>query len=457
MEERTRTPSPARRLALERLLRVEEGGAYVSRLGAAGIEDDDPREERLAAEYVAGVTRLRRWLDFLLAHFYRGELEAMEPALRQILRIGLYDILVLETPPHAAVHEAVELAKRALRPGAGRLVNGVLRALLRSRERLPEPATGSPERDLAVRHSHPTWMVRRWIERYGEDETAELLAADNARPRYALRINTLKTTPQALAARLDDLGVGHEPSAHLDDFVLVERLQPVLRAGLLADGLCAVQDEAAALVVRLLDPRPGETVLDVAAAPGGKAVYAAIRMQDRGRLLAFDVHEARAELIREAARTHGASIVEVEAADVRELARRPDAPQGERVLLDAPCSGLGVLAKRADLRWRRTPEEITELVDLQDEMLDAAARLVRPGGLLLYATCTIEPEENAERVEAFLKRNPAFEAERADGLVPPEMVTEAGFFATLPHRHGTDGAFAARLRRRAPGAGHALT
>jgi len=439
------TDPNARAIALDRLLQIETEGTYVGHF--SGEETEDAREQRQASEYVAGVTRQRRWLDFLLAHYYDGDLAAMESALRQILRLGLYDVLFLRTPPHAAVHEAVELAKRRVRPKAGGLVNGVLRAVLRGLADLPEPDTGDPVRDLAIRTSHPTWIARRWLARYGEADARTLLELGNARPAYALRVNTLRTTPEAFRARLDDLGVDWEPSAYLDDFVRVEQLQPVLRAGLLGMGLCAVQDEAAALVVRVLDPQPGETVLDVAAAPGGKALYAAIRMRDEGRVLAFDVHPARAEMVRESAAVHGLASVEVDVADLRAMAQRPDPPSGDRVLLDAPCSGLGVLAKRADLRWRRTLDEIGQLTDLQDELLDAAAALVRPGGLLVYSTCTTEPEENAERVEAFLGRQAAFVLERADGLVPEAFVTEEGYFAALPHVHGTDGAFAARLRR----------
>ncbi len=440
----------ARQRALARLLRVEGEGAYVGLVGgdASGATDaDDARAERQAADYVAGVTRLRRWLDFLAAHYYRGEYAAMEPAVRQVLRIGLYDLLVLGTPPHAAVHEAVELAKRAVRPGAGHLVNAVLRTALREMEDLPEPTSGRTARDLAVRASVPNWIARRWLDRYGEDEARALLAAANERPRHALRVNTQRLTPDEFGTRLNELGVGWEPSRWLEGFVTVDSLQPVLRAGWLEEGLCAVQDEAAALVVHLLDPQPGETVIDAAAAPGGKALYAALRMGDRGRVLAFDLHPSRTDLVRQSAEAHGLTSVEVETADLRELAQRPDPPLGDRVLLDAPCSGLGVLAKRADLRWRRAEADLVELVELQDELLDAAAQLVRPGGLLVYSTCTTEPEENAERVAAFLARHDGFESESAEGFVPAEMVTEDGHYLALPHRHGTDGAFAARLRR----------
>ncbi|GIV62495.1 MAG: ribosomal RNA small subunit methyltransferase B [Rhodothermaceae bacterium] len=431
--------------AVRRLDRIEVGGAFTALLADEAV---DPRADRQVTEYVAGVTRWRRWLDFLLAHHYRGPYQKMEPTLRQILRVALYDLLFLDTPPHAAVHEAVELAKAFVRPGAGGLVNGLLRAVLRRRDRLPQPATGDEAEDLAIRWSHPTWMVRRWLARYGTEGTQALLVWNNTRPTFGVRL-TDRIAREEVIARLEAEGVAWEASPYLEDFLRVARLQPVLAAGWLAEGRCVVQDESTGLVVRLLDPRPGETVLDVCAAPGGKARYAAERMQGTGRLLAFDVNAARLRLLAGAADREGRSIIQTEAVDLRELAGRAEAPRGDRVLLDAPCSGLGVLARRADLRWRRTPEEIDELTRLQDELLDAAARLVRPGGLLVYATCTLEPEENEGRVTAFLQRHPDFSLEPAHPFVPETLVTPEGYFASWPPRDRIDGAFGARLRRRA--------
>jgi 16S rRNA (cytosine967-C5)-methyltransferase len=397
---------------------------------------------------VAGVTRHRRRLDFVLDRFYRGDPARLDPILRQVLRIGLYELLVRKTPPHAAVSEAVRAARALLHEGAARLANGLLRAAARTAERgeIPAPDSSDPADALAVLHSHPTWLVRRWLDRYGEEATDALLRADDEAPEFGLRVNTLKTTPEALGERLAALGVGWRSSRYLDDFVVVERLQPVLRAGLLEEGVCAVQDEAAGLVVRVLDPQPGERVLDGAAAPGGKAVYAAQRMADRGEVVAVDLHEARAALIRQAAEAQGTSIVRTVTADLRDF---EDRAHFDRVLLDAPCTGLGVLARRADLRWNRRLEDLPALCALQDALLDAAARHVRPGGLLVYATCTLEPEENAERVAAFLARHPSFGREDVAGLVPETMRTPEGDYAALPHVHGTDGAYAARLRRTA--------
>ena len=437
----------ARQLAVEHLNRIEVGGAYVGLVGGELSEEIDPRVERQATEYVAGVTRWRRWLDFLIQHFYKGKFNKMEPTLKQILRIGLYDVLFLETPPHAALNEAVEGAKRMVRPSAGGLVNGILRSVVRQKEHLPAPATGDPAHDLALRYSHPTWLVQRWLDRYGPGETETLLQWNNERPVYGLRTGTLKTSVADFHRLLDAHAIDWEPSSYLDDFVRVRRLQPVLRSGWVEEGRCAVQDESGGLVVRLLDPQPGETLVDGCAAPGSKALYAAARMQNRGRILAFDAHAGRLHLAQEAAKAQGVSILHAEALDLRERARRDDLPEADRVLLDAPCSGLGVLAKRADLRWRRTPEEIQALTLLQDQLLDAASRLVRPGGLLVYSTCTIEPDENQQRVEAFLARHQDFYLESAGGYVPEEVVTPEGYLATLPHRHHIDGAFGARLRK----------
>ncbi len=442
-----RPPATARAEAVRQLDRIEVDGAYIGLTQTDATEALDPREARQATDYVAGVTRWRRWFDFLLQQFYRGDLAAMEPTLRQILRIGLYDLLVLEKPPHAAINEAVELAKTMVRRGAGGLVNGILRTVQRQRETLPTPSPDDHAEALAISHSHPTWLVRRWLDRFGPDETEALLRWNNARPTFGLRINVLKTSREALTEQLDELNAEWEASPFLDDFVRVQSLQAVVRAGLLEQGLCAVQDESAGLVVRLLDPQPGETIIDACAAPGGKAIYAALRMENTGMVRAYDIHAGRTALIQQAAETQGTTIVQSAVADVRNLAAHATPPQADRVLVDAPCSGLGVLAKRADLRWHRTPEEITELRDLQDELLDAAAQLVRPGGLLVYSTCTIAPEENADRITAFLDRHPEFVHESAAALVPDTVVSPEGYLTTYPQRHHIDGAFGVRLRR----------
>lgn len=432
----------ARVLAVQRLLRVEDDGAHVARL-ADGAHS--PEVSRRAVDYVAGVTRQKRWLDFLVGSFYRGRVADLDPELRQILRIGAYDLVVRETAPHAAVNEAVETAKEVLHRGAAGLTNGVLRALDRARQSgtLPEPASGDPADDLAVRFSHPTWSVRRWLDRWGEDATRRFLASTNEPGRYTLRVTAGADGRAAFVGQVSELGVDARTSPWADDFVEVDRLQPVLHSGLIEEGACAVQDVAAGLVVHVLAPEAGERVLDAAAAPGGKAVYAALRMGRVGEVVALDVSEAKVGLINEAARRQGAAIVRAVTGDLTTWAG--EGPF-DRVLLDAPCSGSGVLAKRADLRWRRTPEGLAELAGLQDRLLDAAARHVAPGGLLVYSTCSVEAEENDDRVAAFLDRHPEFELEPVGDLVP-EALVDGAVFRALPHVHGTDGAFAARLRR----------
>lgn len=434
-------PDPsARVLAVQRLLRIEHDGAHAARLTDASVPAEVSRE---AVGLVAGVTRMRRYLDFVLSHFVRGQLGHLDDALLQILRVGAYDLLIRETPPHAAVNEAVQAAKVIMHKGAASLTNGVLRAIDRSRtaDALPMPASGDLADDLAVAFSHPTWPVRRWLEQWGEADTRAFLAATNA-SRYTLRCTAGADAVPALIARLADLGVQAERAEWADDFAEVDRLQPVLRGGLLESGVCAVQDQAAGLVVRVLDPQPGDDVLDGAAAPGGKAIGAALRMGDQGRVVALDVSAAKARLVSQAAQRQGVSIVEAVTGDLLTW----DGGPFDRVLLDAPCSGSGVLAKRADLRWRRSPQALTELTELQDRLLDAAAGHVRPGGLLVYSTCSVEPQENNLRIDAFVQRHSEFTIESAAPFVPPAMA-DGAYYRALPHRHGTDGAFAARLRR----------
>lgn len=429
--------------AVRQLVRIERDSAFVSRLQ---MDMDDPRDIRLLSDLVRGVTRLKRRFDFLISQFYHGPLNQLDAPILQVLRIGLYEILERETPPHAAVSEAVSVAKKASGKGAAGLVNAILRSVLRAQEsqELPVPGTGKRERDLAIQHSHPTWLVRRWLERFGESEAIALLEANNARPAYGIRANDLLTTRQELIEQLNSLGVKTRVSKYLNDFLVVEQLQPLIQNEVIGSGVCVVQDEAAGLVVHILDPQSGDSVLDAAAAPGGKALYAAARMGNKGHIVANDIHDSRTRLIESAARTQGIHIIETHVGDLRDF---DHSAHFERVLLDAPCSGTGVLAKRSDLRWNTSFEKLTDLVALQDELLDAASKHVSLGGLLVYATCSIEREENEDRVGAFLSRHPGYALEAVESIVPDEMYTQAGFYQALPHTHQTDGAFAARLRK----------
>ncbi len=438
--------SHARIQAIHHLLEVEEHGAYVGLVKRPPGESGSRLDERTITEYVSGVTRWKGWLDFLISSFYRADFSALEPTLKQILRLGLYDMLLLDTAPHAVVNESVELAKKLVRPDAGRLVNGILRSVLRQREALPEPPSDDEAAYLAIRFSHPRWMVERWLARYGRNATEALLQWNNARPHFGVRVNRLKISVENFHQRLNELGAEWRPSPYLEDFVRVSRLQPLMGSDLLKQGFCAVQDESAGLIVRVLGPQSGERIVDTCAAPGGKAIYAAVLMQNRGRIDALDIHRNRLRLVQRAAVEQGVTILQIQQVDSSRNAVGP-AETAHRALVDAPCSGLGVLGKRADLRWNRTPGDLTDLERVQARLLDSAAEVVRPGGVLVYSTCTIEPEENERQAAAFLDRHSDFTLELPTA-VPDTMITGAGYFTTFPPRDGIDGAFAARFRNR---------
>ena len=427
---------------LRQLERVERG-AWVDRLAPAVVFSADDR--RRITEYIGGITRRRRWLDFVIDS-YSARAGTIDPVIRHVLRIGTYELTELQRAPHAAVFASVEQAKRLGRMGVGSFVNGVLRSMARDLNHLPEPKSGDDVVDSAILYSHPDWMARRWVERFGIDGARKLMIYNNRRPVHCLRVNTLKTTISDFKRTLDDIEVGWADSPYLPEFLRVTTLQPVMAAGLLRSGIAAVQDESAGLIGRVLRPQPGEFIIDACAAPGGKLVHAGILMENRGRLVGVDVNGKRLESGLAVAGRHGLSIVEGIQADLRTLTPTDSLPEADAVLLDAPCSGLGVLTRRPDLRWRRTEESLVETTALQDQLLDAVARFVKPGGRLVYATCTIEPEENEVRVDAFVRRHPEFALDSASGDLPPSVESE-GCMVTLPHVHEIDGAFAARLVR----------
>ncbi|KAH9652337.1 SAM MT RSMB NOP domain-containing protein [Citrus sinensis] len=479
--------STKKRVSAVRLMRIQLGGAFADLLNKKGkgsgdnemgyvertlgfrTKDLDDRDLRLVTDIVGGTIRWRRYLDHLICSLCHDEktFSSMEPLLLQILRIGFYEIVKLDMPPYAVVDENVRLAKVSLRPGAGNLVNGILRklVLLKENNSLPLPKLEGNDRAqaraLATIYSHPVWMVRRWTKYLGQEEAIKLMVWNNSDPSFSLRANSRKGVTRAdLVMQLNLLKVPHELSLHLDEFIRVKTgLQNVIQAGLLKEGLCAVQDESAGLVVAVVDPQPGQSIVDCCAAPGGKTLYMASCLSGQGLVYAIDINKGRLRILNETAKLHQVnSVIRTIHADLRTFADNSTV-KCDKVLLDAPCSGLGVLSKRADLRWNRRLEDMEELKILQDELLDAASLLVKPGGVLVYSTCSIDPEENEERVEAFLLRHPVrslalymcksveFSIDPADGLVPSDFVTKHGFFFSDPIKHSLDGAFAARLVR----------
>ena len=438
--------SPARQTAWELLLRVEREGAYLDRVteGALRKARLSAPDRALVVELVHGVVRWRKWLDFLLQACADHPLQRYPLPVVVALRLGAYQLLFLERiPEHAAVHQTVELVKPLGQRTAG-LVNAILRTVIRT-QGSPPALPEDPVQRYAVLYSYPEWLVQRWIARFGAEEACQLLEAQNRRPALSLRVNPRQAKPEHIVEWLAQRGVSAALSPYAEQCLVVERLPHELLVELLENGWVSVQDVSAVLVVELAAVEPGMRVLDLCGAPGGKACAIAERLGAHGHITVVDIHPRRLQLAEREARRLGLSEqMSFRVADARSVRTE----MADLVLVDAPCSGLGTLAKKPDIKWRRRPEDIPALARLQRQILHAAARLVRPGGVLLYSTCTTEPEENEELVADFLRSHPEFTLEPAEQWLPAAVCRE-GFLQTFPHRHvESDGAFAARLRRR---------
>jgi 16S rRNA (cytosine967-C5)-methyltransferase len=415
---------------------------------------DDERDRALAAEIVTGTMRWLRSLDFLVEHFAKRRLAKIDREVLTILRLSVYQLLHLDRVPAAAVvDDAVDLTRAARKPSATGFVNAVLRSLLRQRSKLPLPARPNASGDrreqlayLGVTHSHPDWLVSRWLDRHGFEASEMWVRFNNETPALTLRVNTLRATVDEARRTLVSDGVETEPTRYAPYGLVVRQGNPLRRP---QDGLVVVQDEASQLVPLLVDARPGARVLDVCASPGGKTLGMAGAMRDQGLIVACDVRARRIDLLRAIIRASGARMVRVLRVDT--AGPLPFAAVFDRVLVDAPCSGLGTIRRDPDIRWRRNEGDLPALAAGQIELLERAAATVRPGGRLVYATCSSEPEENEQVVEAFLARRVEFSImdprpELPDGVQP--LIDDRGFFRTLPFRDGLEAFFAAALLKR---------
>jgi len=437
------------------LERVQRAGAYADlALHAQLGRSDLPAGDRaFATDLVRGTLRWRGRLDYLLSPLVDRDLEKLEPLVANALRLGAYQIVCTDRVPHsAAVDQTVRCVRAAGADRASGLVNAVLRRLAVEHDGMPLPTLeADPLGHLTHTLSLPPWLAARWLELYGPETAAALARACNEVPPLTVRANRLRTDADALLAELAPRWPEARRCAHArDGLVLGHRGNPALDPAFL-EGRFTVQDEASQLVVALLDPRPGEHVLDACAAPGGKTGAIAERLGGRGEVVAIDRHPRRLDLVRRHVRRLGLSDVRCVARDAaRPLADLGSREHFDRVLVDAPCSGLGTLRRNPDARWRVGADDPARLAEIQRTILRNAATRVRAGGALVYSTCTLLPEENEQVIEAFLAESPDFEPVAAEAI-PDEaraLVGEDGFLRSLPHVNGADGFFAARLVRR---------
>ncbi|MGH7669187.1 MAG: 16S rRNA (cytosine(967)-C(5))-methyltransferase RsmB [Gemmatimonadaceae bacterium] len=399
----------------------------------------DARDRRWTRELVYGMLRMRGRLDTLLAERVRGGLGRLDPEVLDLLRLGSYQLLQMgSVPAYAAIAQTVEMAKQRAGPGAGKLANAVLRRLDRERDTLPQPTTADSVEALASAYSHPQWLVARWLERWGEDETRRLLASNNTEPPIVAR--PVHVVREQLEASLEAAGV-HVADAPLvpDSVVLTPPVPALTELGAFKRGLFHIQDPAATLVTRYAAIAPGVTVADLCAAPGGKAIELA---RTAGVVFASDISPHRLQRLRENVRRLELANIFPYAADASVPALRPV----DAVLLDAPCTGTGTMRRHPDARWRLKPSDLGVMTALQWMLLSSAAALVKPGGLLVYSTCSLESEENDDTIDRFLASHPGWHLEPPPPGAVPNGVLDKGRLRVLPQRHGADGAFAARLR-----------
>jgi 16S rRNA (cytosine967-C5)-methyltransferase len=433
-----------RESALVVLVSVERGG-FADPLLDDARRDLSARDRSFLLELVYGVLRNRSLLDWTLDRFSEKPVMKTDAWTRNIFRLAAYQLIHLDrVPPSAAVNTATELAKEHGKKSG--YVNGLLRTLERNKNTLPLPPPDNPLSYLSIVHSHPIWLVRRWLERYGIETAGTVLRDNNQHAPLVIRTNSRKGSRDELLSLLEAQGAAVRETASSPQGIEILSGPAIASLPPYRDGWFLVQDEAAQLVSLLLVPQPGQTVLDACAAPGGKATHIAELMENEGIVIALESDRKRIGRIRENAARLGATIVRPLFGDAATF----DEGTYDRVLIDAPCSGLGVLRRHPDGRWTKTEESIKERARLQKKILENCAKLVKPGGVLVYATCTTEPEENEEIVNGFLATNSSFTLDDPRPHLPAEAGSLVGpdrFFRTFPNEQSMDGFFAARVIR----------
>ncbi|HBG02067.1 MAG TPA: 16S rRNA (cytosine(967)-C(5))-methyltransferase RsmB [Firmicutes bacterium] len=434
-------------LAIITLQELEERGDFLREVLDFHLRKNDLNilDQGLYTELVYGTVRMRRNLDYILSLFSSRPLKKVDPHTLHILRTALYQILYLDRVPQAAaVNEAVELARRFGHEGVAKFTNGLLRQAIRKQHTIAYPSLEEdPVEHIGLRYSFPSWIVQMWVDQWGSAKTAALCQSMNEPPDMHIRVNTLKTSPAEVRSHFEEQGAMVKKGRYAPEVLEVSPAHLVVGDPWLNRGMYYIQDESSSLAAHALQVEPGQRVYDLCSAPGGKTTHLALLMENQGHILALDVNASRLDLVKENAQKLGVSIIETRLGDAsRDLALPPAC----RVLVDAPCSGLGTMRHRPDIRWRKTPREVQELASLQKKILGAAANYVSPGGLLLYSTCTLTLSENEDVAGWFLDTHPAFQGHSLPNWLPnaQELPWMRTFF---PDQHGLDGFFVSSFIR----------
>ncbi|WP_413365417.1 16S rRNA (cytosine(967)-C(5))-methyltransferase RsmB [Lysinibacillus sp. 3P01SB] len=433
--------------ALSILLAVDKNQAYSNLLLHQTIEKYkiDVKDRGLLTEITYGTLQHKLTLDYYLEPFIKGKVDLW---VRWLLRLSLYQMEYLtRIPAHAAVNEAVEIAKRRGHKGIASMVNGILRSILRQGVPTVEDIKNPVER-LSVETSHPQWLVERWVESYGFDETAAMLHENNIPPVQTVRVNMTRATVEDVLASLEQEGVKAKQSDMMPECIHLTN-GTAARTKAFKEGLITIQDESSMMPANVLDPKPGMKVLDMCAAPGGKTTHMAEKMENDGSILAMDLHPHKLDLIDENTARLGLDIVQTAPVDGRKAADFLAKESYDAVLVDAPCSGLGVMRRKPDIKYTKREEDLESLQAIQLAILANAVQVLKPGGRLVYSTCTVDKRENEGTVEAFISTHPEMEREEITNL-PEKLLAKQnnGMLQVFPQDFGSDGFFVAAFRKK---------
>ncbi len=411
-------------------------------------EEVNPKEEGLTREIVYGVLENDIYIEYIISKASKIKLKKIHPVILIILKVGVYQLIFMDRiPPSAAVNEAVNMAKKHGHKGTIGFVNGILRNISRNKDEFMNIEAKNKADYISIKYSHPKWMVERWIKEYGVEFTEELCKKNNESPPLNIRVNILKTNKELLKEKLTDYGFIVKDGKFAKDSLVIENPIRITELPEFKLGHFIIQDESSSLVGQIMDPIPGSTIIDCCSAPGGKSTHLAQLMNNKGRILSQDIYEHKIKLIEENAERLGISIIETSISDGT---KRDESlvNKADYLLLDAPCSGLGLIRRKPEIKRNRKEEDIGELVEIQYNILNNVKDYLKVGGILVYSTCTIEKDENINIINRFLEKNKNFKLVNIEDKIsnPQNIDTlKLGYIQLFPHIHDTDGFYIAKI------------